>query len=268
MAYNENNVAKLKDLVSLATKTKAAIEAAVSDLPVEMFLDQAKTTFVPSFTWSNALYPGSTNPNKAAVEADPEADPPVVAQPAVVFDGKPVLVLAVKGVDNADPTDTSKQTTTYSFLDMQTLVDTYTVKTGTSAQILNISGYEIEVKFDNTLTTSANGLGVAVSAVANNAITKKSDGLHVDITGKADKVDRATAAEAQNPYDPETESANYAAFNSSYVLTGHVAGLDASGNLTDTGIVAANVLTTANITTDAEVEEALDGVFGSSGSGD
>ena len=44
--------------------------------------------------------------------------------------------------------------------------------------------------------------------------------------------------------------------------------IDASGNLTDTGIVAANVLTTANLTTDAEVEEALNGVFGSSGSGD
>ena len=120
-------------------------------------------------------------------------------------------------------------------MNTQTLVDTYTAKAGASAQILNIAGYEIEVKFDSTLTTSANGLGVAVSAVANNAITKQADGLHVDMTGKADKVANATA--------------------------GHVAGLDASGNVTDTGIVAENVLTTANLTTDEEVEEALSGVF-------
>ena len=210
MSYNENSVAKLKDLVSLATKTKAAITAAVADLPVEMFLDQAKTTFVGNFAFNATTYAGATDPN---------------------LDGKPVLVLALKGVNNA----TKAETITYSFLDMQTLVDTYTAKAGASAQILNIAGYEIEVKFDSTLTTSANGLGVAVSAVANNAITKQADGLHVDMTGKADKVANATA--------------------------GHVAGLDASGNVTDTGIVAENVLTTANLTTDEEVEEALSGVF-------
>ena len=211
MAYNEAHVAKLKDLVALATKTKEAIAAAVGDLPVEMFLDQAKTTFVGNFAFSAATYPGATDPS---------------------LDGKPVLVLALKGVNNA----TKAETTTYSFLNMQTLVDTYTAKAGASAQILSINGYEIEVKFDNTLTTSANGLGVAVSAVANNAITKQADGLHVDITGKADKVANATV--------------------------GHVTGLDANGNLTDTGIAAADVITKADITTDAEVEEALNGVFG------
>ena len=211
MAYNETHVAKLKDLVSLATKTKAAISAAIADLPTEMFLDQAKTTFVPSFAFSAETYAGATNPN---------------------LEGKPVLVLAVKGVDNSTKTETF----TYSFLDVSTLVDTYTAKAGASAQILNIAGYEIEVKFDNTLTSSANGLGVAVSAVANNAITKQSDGLHVDISGKADKVASATAV--------------------------HVAGLDANGNPTDTGIVATNVLTKADVATDAEVEEALNGVFG------
>ena len=210
MAYNEAHVAKLKDLVALATKTKAAIEAAVADLPVEMFLDQAKTTFVGNFAFNAATYAGATDPS---------------------LDGKPVLVLALKGINNA----TKAETITYSFLNMQTLVDTYTAKAGASAQVLSIAGYEIEVKFDNTLTTSANGLGVAISAVADNAITKQADGLHVNITGKADKVANATA--------------------------GHVAGLDASGNLTDTGILAANVLTTANLTTDEEVEEALSGVF-------
>ena len=211
MAYNETHVAKLKDLVSLATKTKAAISAAIADLPTEMFLDQAKTTFVPSFAFSAETYSGATNPN---------------------LEGKPVLVLTVNGINNSTKTETF----TYSFLDVSTLVNTYTAKAGASAQILNIAGYEIEVKFDNTLTSSANGLGVAVSAVANNAITKQSDGLHVDISGKADKVASATAV--------------------------HVAGLDANGNPTDTGIVATNVLTKADVATDAEVEEALNGVFG------
>ena len=211
MAYNETHVAKLKDLVSLATKTKNAIEAAIADLPTEQFLDQAKTQFVSNFAFNAETYAGATNPD---------------------LDGKPVLVLAVKGVNNK----TKAETLTYLFLNMKTLVDTYTAKAGASAQILNINSYEIEVKFDSTLTTSANGLGVAVSAVANNAITKQTDGLHVDISGKADKVTSATA--------------------------GHVAGLDANGNLTDSGIAAADIITTADLTTDAEVEEALTGVFG------
>ncbi len=60
------------------------------DLPEEMFLDQAKTTLVSSFAWSDTEYPGSTNPN---------------------LDGKPVMVLAVKG-------DTS---VAYSFLNFESL---------------------------------------------------------------------------------------------------------------------------------------------------
>lgn len=211
MAYNEAHVAKLKDLVSLATKTKTAIEAAIADLPVEMFLDQAKTTFVGSFAFDSTTYAGATDPN---------------------LEGKPVLVLAVKGVNNK----TKAETVTYSFLNMQTLVDTYTAAAGASSQILTINGYTITVNYDSTLTSSANGLGVAVSAVANNAITKQADGLHVDISGKTDKVANATA--------------------------GNLAGLDANGNLTDSGVIAANVITTADIATDEEVEEALTGVFG------
>ena len=116
-------------------------------------------------------------------------------------------------------------------MDLSSLLNIYTTKTGATSQIINIAGYEIEFKFDNTLTSSANGLGVAVSAVANNAITKQSDGLHVDISGKADKVANAAA--------------------------GNLAGLDANGNLTDSGVIAANVLTTADVATNAEVNEML-----------
>ena len=226
MAYNVNQKATVGQLKALALRAKGAIDAAIEALPVELFLDTAKTVFVQTFAFNATTYPGATNPN---------------------MDGKPVLVLALKGVDNTAPTDTAKQTTTYSFLNMETLVDTYTAKAGDSAKILNISGYEIEVKID---PSSANKLSVT------------NDGLMVDV-----RVSGAT--------------------------NGHVAGLDASGNLTDSGVVAADILTklsgattgnilkitstgtvedagiaaadiitTADIATDAEVTEMLNEVFG------
>lgn len=49
------------------------------DLPEEFFLDQTKTTLVDAFAWSDAAYPGSTDPE---------------------LEGKPVMVFAVKG-DNS-----------------------------------------------------------------------------------------------------------------------------------------------------------------------
>lgn len=70
---------------------------AIAALPKEQFLDLTKTTFVQSFTWSSATYPGSTNPS---------------------LEGKPVLVLALK--------NSSNNTVAYSFLNMYELVDTYT----------------------------------------------------------------------------------------------------------------------------------------------
>lgn len=144
------------------------------DFPVDMVLDQAKTNFVGKFTWSEETYPGSTNPN---------------------LNNKPVMVLAVKGEGD---------TVSYSFLNMATLVDTYTVKTeGKHASTtIEISGYEVEVK-------------VNISAEEGNQLQLKADGLYVpapaavDLSGKADKVSEATA--------------------------GNFAGLDANGNLTDSG---------------------------------
>ncbi len=78
---------KLKLYLSADKSDATPIEV---DLPEEMFLDQAKTTLVGSFAWSETEYPGSTNPN---------------------LDGKPVMVLAVKG-------DTS---VSYSFLNFESL---------------------------------------------------------------------------------------------------------------------------------------------------
>ena len=156
--------------VNFYTSTDKSGTAAFSvDFPSELFLDQTKTTFVAKFKFDAATYPGATDPK---------------------LDGKPVMVLAVKG-QNPD-------NCTYSFLNMAALVDTYAAKaTGKDASTtVTIAGYEIEVK-------------VNVSATAGNALSLKSDGLYVDISGKADKAKNATA--------------------------GNFAALDGEGNLTDSG---------------------------------
>lgn len=84
------------------------------------------------------------------------------------LEGKTVFVLAVKGDKTTNPT------IKYSFVNMEKFVDTYTA----SDTSITISGYKVAVN---------------ISAEANNAITKKNDGLHVDISGKVDKVKNATA---------------------------------------------------------------------------
>lgn len=185
MAYNATALVRLAALKALAAKTKAEIDnintdvskaikslgvsgntvsfytsadksgtaAFTFDFPKELFLDQAKTTFVQKFAFSTETYPGATDPKLA---------------------GKPVMVLAVKG-QNPD-------SCSYSFLDMSALVDTYKAKaTGKDASTtVTIAGYEVDVK-------------VNVSAAAGNALVLKDDGLYVDISGKADKVKNATA---------------------------------------------------------------------------
>ena len=87
--------------VNFYTSTDKSGTAAFSvDFPSELFLDQTKTTFVAKFKFDAATYPGATDPK---------------------LDGKPVMVLAVKG-ENPD-------NCTYSFLNMAALVDTYAAKT-------------------------------------------------------------------------------------------------------------------------------------------
>ena len=122
------------------------------------------------------------------------------------LDGKAVFVMAVKSVDKG------VTTTSYSFISVDKLVDIYTAGDNT----IEINGYQVKVK---------------ISQAANNAITVKSDGLHVDISGKQDK---------------DTDA-----------VTGNVAKFDANGNAVDAGIAAANVLTTADIATDSDVAVAL-----------
>lgn len=126
--------------ISFFTSTDKTGDAAFTvDFPAEMFLDQTKTEFVPSFAFSAATYPGSTDPK---------------------LDGKPVMVLAVKG-ENPD-------SCTYSFLSMAALVDTYKAKAvgKDTSTTVSIAGYEVDVK-------------VNVSAAEGNALTLKEDGLYV-----------------------------------------------------------------------------------------
>ena len=161
MAYNAETAAlhdvSVKQLLTVVLALKAKIAEAVDGLPKELFLDQAKTVFVPSFTFKDETYPGATNPS---------------------LDGKPVMVLAVKGVDNASPADTTKQTITYSFLDMSTLVDTYKTKSGITSQAFTIAGYEFEVHLDPS---------------ADNHLSVTPNGFMVDVSDKADKVTGAVA---------------------------------------------------------------------------
>jgi len=197
----------LAHLVNLGTRVKAVTDTAIKyvslangtigfytsadgsgtaaftvNLPAELVLDTDHTAFEPAFAWSAQDYPGSTNPN---------------------LDGKPVIVFAVK----TTPASGSGETITYMFMDVATLVDTYTAA-------------------DNSMTVSGYTLAVKVSPDAGNALTLASNGLKVDISGKADKVANATA--------------------------GNLAGLDANGNLTDSGL---------RMATDTEVNTALDAIF-------
>lgn len=182
--------------VSLFTSEDKSGNAAFTfDFPTEMFLDQTKTEFVAKFKWAEATYPGSTDPK---------------------LEGKPVMVLAVKGEN--------PENVTYSFLNMAALVDTYTAKTDgkDASTTIEIAGYEVEVK-------------VNISKEADNILVMKGDGLYVpkaketDISGKADKVAEAT--------------------------DGNFAALDADGNLKDSGKKAADFVAAEagkRLMTDAE----------------
>ena len=120
-----------------------------------------------------------------------------------------MLVFAVKSHEGLS------DTINYSFLDLSAFIaqDPYTA-----------SDTSIVIDSDT------NKIRVAISAVPYNAITKKNDGLHVDISGKVDKVTGATA--------------------------GHIATFVSGGNISDTGITFA---------TTAEFTAMLNEVFPSGG---
>ncbi|MBR0035731.1 MAG: hypothetical protein IJP54_08635 [Synergistaceae bacterium] len=138
---------------------------ATVDIPKDLFLDQAKTTFVQNFTFSAATYPGAVNPS---------------------LDGKPVFVLAVKG--STDPANgTANDTISYSFIDVSALVDTYTTAAGTSSQVLTISGYTVSFNISSTagniIKSDAGGLYATnrlSSYTAGNIVTSDANGAPQD----------------------------------------------------------------------------------------
>ena len=257
MAYNVNDTAKLKHLQELAVRTKADYEAKIGvvaedvakaiksmkvegnkvnlytsadqtgeaafsfDFPAELFLDQAKTDFVPNFTFSVETYPGTEDPG---------------------LEGKPVLVLALK--DKEGETETVK----YSFLDMAKLVDTYTAKEGDGSATVTVEGYEISVN-------------VNISEKEDNILQKDENGkLYVPRTDTSDKADKVTGATEGNLAGLDAEgnltdsgvSAEKVATKVEGATAGNLATLDANGNLVDSG---------SRIATDEEFEEMLDEIF-------
>lgn len=136
------------------------------NLPAEQFLDQANTTFVNSFIWSEETYPNSINPN---------------------LDGQPVLVLAVKG----------EVEISYSFVSMNELVKIYKASTVVSTVTLTINDAtntisgEVNISADegNLLKVGTDG-GLYAEAT--------------DITGKADKVAETDIKENQILLDDGT----------------------------------------------------------------
>ena len=125
-----------------ATSDTSGTPLATVTLPSDLRLDQAKTTFVSSFTFSASTYPGATNPN---------------------LNGKPVLVLAVTDGTN----------TTYSFLNVASLVTTFT-------------------PLNKGITISGSSIGANVSSTTDNLLSIDSNGLFVG--HDASKVDTVAGA--------------------------------------------------------------------------
>ena len=245
MAYNPNDVARLKHVAQLAQIVKSNLDtldgktfksAAIVgnklnfytsddksgtpadsiDIPEELFLDQTGTTLVDNFSWSALSYPNSTNPN---------------------LNGKTVLVLAVKG-------DAQTPTVKYSFVDLSKLIDTYTAADNS----INISGHSVAVK---------------ISATTGNALSLTNDGLFVDTSNKVDKVNNA----------PQGEIAIFGASGAIVAGGMSLADIQAGGTSyavatsLESGLMSAadkQKLDGVTFADDADVYDMLTGVFGAS----
>lgn len=180
------------DAAAPVTADEYATKAVKSvNLPEEQVLDQAKTSVVDSFAWSAETYPESTNPN---------------------LDGKPVLVLAVKGESGS---------VSYSFVSLGKLVDPFTFADS------------------NTVDFTANGYDVTadvkISAEEGNIISAKEDGIYAanqDISDKADKVAGAVEGNLAK-LDANGNLADAGVKEADFVKkTATIAGVDLADNIT------------------------------------
>ena len=236
MSVDVNKLATLKHLENLATRTVAAIAptfksaevdgntvkfytssdtsgtpAFTFDFAEEIFLDQAGTELVQNFAFSAATSPNSTNPN---------------------LDGKTVLVLAVKGDKQTNPT------VKYSFIDVEALIDIYTA----SDTSITISGYNVKVNIDPAAT---------------NLLSLTANGLMVDASGKIDKVTSPTTGNV--PLLASDGSLTNSTIVGGNVLS-KVAGAT-EGNLVIFASDGSIVDSTYSIATDAEVNTVLDALL-------
>lgn len=248
----------MDNTLSFYTNTEhTGAPAFTANLPEEQFLDTANTKFEESFSWSAAKYPGTTDPD---------------------LDGKPVLVLVLKGDEGA---------TGYGFLDVSKLWNAYQAAAGDGSATVTITGTNI----------SAN---VNLSDDQDNIISKDANGKllakHQNIRGKADKPSSATADNLaafdanKNPVDSGIAKGDVVVKISTPTEDNLIA-QDANGKIKDAGIAKGSVqqklaagaftennfrLTDANgfakdagygLATDAEVDAMLDEVFGAQQSG-
>ena len=165
------------------------------DFPAEQVLDQAKTTLVQEFAWSAETYPGSTDPG---------------------FDGKPVFVLAVKTVGDTEAI-------TYSFLDMNSLVD---ICTGGESDTANVT-----VSQDNKITVDVkvseadgNLLKIVEDADGNKSLYASSPAA--DLSKKANKL-----------VDPETVDEEHPAV----IKAGQILVDDGSGDIAGSGVTISDI---------------------------
>ena len=112
------------------------------DFPTEYFLDQAKTTLVNNFNFATGNYTGATDPN---------------------LDGKPVMVLAVKGVNAA-----GAETVTYSFVDLAYLSDTGKADKVSGAVAGNFAGLDANGNLTDSGKNASSFSKVTASATNGN----------------------------------------------------------------------------------------------------
>lgn len=203
-----NSTVYFFDGVAPATVDEYATKAVKSvNLPEEQVLDQAKTSVVDSFAWSAETYPESTNPN---------------------LDGKPVLVLAVKGESGS---------VSYSFVSLGKLVDPFTFADSDTIEFTT-NGYDVTAD-------------VKISAEEGNIISAKGDGIYAanqDISDKADKVAGAVEGNLAK-LDANGNLADAGVKEADFVKkTATIAGVD----LTD-DITKEEMLTALNVADGAQV---------------
>lgn len=194
-----NSTVYFFDGVAPATVDEYATKAVKSvNLPEEQVLDQAKTSVVDSFAWSAETYPESTNPN---------------------LDGKPVLVLAVKGESGS---------VSYSFVNLGKLVDPFTFADSDTIEFTT-NGYDVTAD-------------VKISAEEGNIISAKGDGIYAanqDISDKADKVAGAVEGNLAK-LDANGNLADAGVKEADFVKkTATIAGVDLADDITKEEMLAA-----------------------------